>query len=290
MTNHLSFSGHETFACKTLWLKKGYDFVINGGDFNAASAVSDLGVGKNMVSSIRFWLKAFGVTENDRASILGNKLFDNNGWDPYCEDIVTLWLLHYSIVSLKIASIYNIAFTGLKRNKIEFSRTDLSKYIEMICRQKSQLNAFNKRTVNKDIGVFLQNYVYPTKAKSVDDYSNLLLNLNLVHKTDTKVEEKGIAENLYQFDFKTSEDINPTIILYALLDYSDRDNVLSNDKVSDLSLIFCVSENEFKSILRNLSKQNPNIITYSDNSGIINVGVNKDVDKFDILDSYYRSL
>lgn len=290
MTNHLSFSGHETFACKTLWLKKGYDFVINGGDFNAASAVSDLGVGKNMVSSIRFWLKAFGVTENDRPTIFGDRLFGNNGWDPYCEDIVTLWLLHYSIASLKIASIYNLAFTGLKRNKIEFSRTDLSKYIEMVCRQKSQLNAFNKRTVNKDIGVFLQNYVYPTKAKSVDDYSNLLLNLNLVHKTDTKVEEKGIAENLYQFDFKTSEDINPTIILYALLDYSDRDNVLSNDKVSDLSLIFCVSENEFKSILRNLSKQNPNIITYSDNSGIINVGVNKDVDKFDILDSYYRSL
>lgn len=290
MTNHLSFSGHETFACKTLWLKKGYDFVVNGGDFNAARAVSDLGVGKNMVSSIRFWLKAFGVTENDRPTILGNKLFDNNGWDPYCEDIATLWLLHYAIVSLNIASIYYISFTGLKRNKIEFSRTDLSKYIEMVCRQKSQLNTFNKRTVNKDIGVFLQNYVYPTKAKSVDDYSNLLLNLNLIHKTDTKVEEKGIAENLYQFDFKTSEDINPAIILYALLDYSDRDNVLSNDKVSDLSLIFCVSENRFKFILRNLSKQYPNIITYSDNSGIINVGVNNEVDKFDILDSYYRSL
>ena len=201
MTNHLSFSGHETFACKTLWLKKGYDFVVNRGDFNAASAVSDLGVGKNMVSSIRFWLKAFGITENDRPTLLGDKIFDDNGWDPYCEDITTLWLLHYSIVSVGIASIYNLAFTGLKRNKIEFARTDLSNYIEMVCRQKSQLNAYNERTVNKDIGVFLQNYAYPVKAKSIEDYSNLLLNLGLIHNTETKIAANGTAEYLYQFDY-----------------------------------------------------------------------------------------
>lgn len=289
MTNHLSFSGHETFACKTLWLKKGYDFVVNGGDFNAVSAVSDLGVGKNMVSSIRFWLKAFGITENDRPTLLGDKIFDDNGWDPYCEDITTLWLLHYSIVSVGIASIYNLAFTGLKRNKIEFTKTDLSNYIEMVCRQKSQLNAYNERTVNKDIGVFLQNYAYPVKAKSVEDYSNLFLNLELIHNTETKITANGTAEYLYQFDFKSLENINPSVVLYALLDYSDKDVVLSNDKISDLALIFCLSENDFKTMLRNISKQCPGIVTYSDNSGIINVGVNKDVDKFEILD-YYRSL
>lgn len=290
MTNHLSFSGHETFACKTLWLKKGYDFVVNGGDFNAASAVSDLGVGKNMVSSIRFWLKAFDITENDRPTLLGDKIFDDNGWDPYCEDMSTMWLLHYSIVSLGIASIYNIAFTGLKRNKIEFTRTDLSNYIEMVCRQESQLNAYNERTVNKDIGVFLQNYAYPVKAKSVEDYSNLLLNLELIHNTETKITANGTAEYLYQFDFKSLENINPSVVLYALLDYSDKDIVLSNDKISDLALIFCLSEDDFKTMLRNISKQYPDIVTYSDNSGIINVGVNKDVDKFEVLDNYYRSL
>ena len=28
-----TFSGHESFTCKTLWLKKGYDFIL---DSNAA--------------------------------------------------------------------------------------------------------------------------------------------------------------------------------------------------------------------------------------------------------------
>ena len=44
-----TFSGHESFPCKTLWLKKGYDFVKDNKDFNRPEAVIDLRVGKNMV-------------------------------------------------------------------------------------------------------------------------------------------------------------------------------------------------------------------------------------------------
>lgn len=33
--------------------------MIDGGNFNASDAVIALGVGKNMVSSIRYWLKVF---------------------------------------------------------------------------------------------------------------------------------------------------------------------------------------------------------------------------------------
>ena len=60
-----TFSGHETFHCKGLWLKKGYDFVKEGHSFNDEDAVVSLGVGKNMVSSIRYWLRAFGVINQD---------------------------------------------------------------------------------------------------------------------------------------------------------------------------------------------------------------------------------
>lgn len=66
------FSGHESFPCKSLWLKKGYDFVANKNNFNSPDAVITLGVGKNMVSSIRFWLRAFGITDNDVLTELGD--------------------------------------------------------------------------------------------------------------------------------------------------------------------------------------------------------------------------
>ena len=48
LINKYTFSGHETFACKSLWLKKGYDFVKDGHSFNDEDAVVALGVGKNM--------------------------------------------------------------------------------------------------------------------------------------------------------------------------------------------------------------------------------------------------
>jgi hypothetical protein len=51
-----SFSGHETLACRNLWLKKGYDFVTSGKKFKEEDAVVMLGVGKNMVGVIRFWM------------------------------------------------------------------------------------------------------------------------------------------------------------------------------------------------------------------------------------------
>jgi hypothetical protein len=83
-----SFSGHDSFQCRQLWLKKGYDFVQEGKNFNDDDAFVQLGVGKNMVSSIRFWLKAFNVIDNkDKPTEFGKRLFDDeDGYDPFLED------------------------------------------------------------------------------------------------------------------------------------------------------------------------------------------------------------
>lgn len=66
-TTRSIFSGHETFQCRHLWLKKGYDYAKAGKSFSAEDAVVELGVGKNMVTSIRFWMRAFDLMEaNDQ--------------------------------------------------------------------------------------------------------------------------------------------------------------------------------------------------------------------------------
>ena len=54
----LSFSGHESFQCRSLWLKKGFDFVKAGRSFLNEDAVVELGVGKNMVSQCQPLLDA----------------------------------------------------------------------------------------------------------------------------------------------------------------------------------------------------------------------------------------
>ena len=118
-----SFSGHDSFQCKQLWLKKGYDFVNEGNNFNSEEAVIQLGVGKNMVSSIRFWLKAFNIIDTkDVPTQFGRLLFDDDaGFDPFLEDEGSLWLLHYQLVKNGYSSIYYIIFNEFRKEKLFFS-------------------------------------------------------------------------------------------------------------------------------------------------------------------------
>jgi hypothetical protein len=138
-----TFSGHDSFQCRQLWLKKGYDYVIEGKNFNDEDAVVQLGVGKNMVSSIRFWLKAFNIIDNrDFPTEFGKRLFDdNNGYDPFLEDEASLWLLHYQLVKNGVASIYSIIFNEFRKEKLFFSKETFVNYVKRIDKVSVVLSA-----------------------------------------------------------------------------------------------------------------------------------------------------
>ena len=64
----LRFSGHDTFHCKEQWLLKGLQVFDNQGGvdfFRRNEAIPLLGVGKNMVRSILYWLKSFGILNGE---------------------------------------------------------------------------------------------------------------------------------------------------------------------------------------------------------------------------------
>lgn len=134
-----SFSGHESFPCKSMWLKKGYDYLVNDNMFTDPDAVVKLGVGKNMVQSIRFWLKAFGLSKDDEVTDIAKYLFDDkNGKDPYAEDNFTLWILHYLLVMTNFSSIYHLVFIDLQREKKEFDKKQLLSFIKRKCNVPEQ--------------------------------------------------------------------------------------------------------------------------------------------------------
>lgn len=74
--------------------KKGYEYLVGHNKFTDLDAVVKLGVGENTVQSIRFWLRAFGLLNDDKATEIAHYLFDErDGRDPYAEDNATLWIL-----------------------------------------------------------------------------------------------------------------------------------------------------------------------------------------------------
>src|SRR5215203_4457135 len=86
--NKFIFSGHESFQCRQQWLKKGYDYVKSNKSFSDEDAVVELGVGKNMVNSVKFWLKAFSIIDtSEKITLFGDFIFnDETGFDKYLED------------------------------------------------------------------------------------------------------------------------------------------------------------------------------------------------------------
>ena len=274
-----SFSGHESFHCKSLWLKKGYDFIDSNKHFSDTDAVVNLGVGKNMVTSIRFWMKAFSLTQEDQLNTLSHYIFNSEkGKDPFCEDIATLWLLHYTLVNAEIASLYSLAFVEFQRERKEFDKNLLLSFIKRKCSAPDQKNTYNENTVSKDISVLLQNYVQPSDLKQLEKYSALLINLGLI---------KEIDKGLFRFQEISPNSIPDAVILYALWDLKGNDKLVSFDKIQRLSLIFCIPTASFLEKMRDLSEKYPHYIRYSDNSGIRNIYFCENIKSISLLDTYY---
>ena len=278
-----TFSGHESFPCKSLWLKKGYDFVIGGNDFNSPQAVIGLGVGKNMVASIRFWLKAFGITEYDKVTWLGDYLFnEKNGKDKYLEDIATLWLLHFNLVFSEEATLYKMFFCGVQRERTHFEREQVLTYVKLRMVEAGKMMLFNANTVKKDIGVLLQNYSLPRKPQSNEDFSSLLIDLDLIRQSS---ESKG-----YYFNIDGKRKVTKEIFLYGLLKLKELegDNSIAFDTIQErVGLVFCMQDYETIEMLKQLAGEYSRYFIYSDVAGIKQIQFTEDLDIAQVLDNYY---
>jgi len=281
-----TFSGHDSFQCRQLWLKKGYDYVLEGKNFNDEDAVVQLGVGKNMVSSIRFWLKAFNIIDNkDIPTEFGKRLFDEeNGYDPFLEDEASLWLLHYQLVKNDFASIYSIIFNEFRKEKLFFNKGTFVNYVKRIGESNPVLN-FNENTVAKDFIVFSNLYKSDPDSKDVEDsFSGILSEIELLKTTGKGKEEQFYIENTER------DNLPESVVLYIILDNPNYGNSISlNSLEFDLNSpgsIFALNRSGLMNKISDLVGDFKDI-TFTDQAGIKELQFKNKVDAYTILDKYY---
>ena len=222
----------------------------------------------------------FSLTNEDALTDLAEYIFNTHtGRDPFCEDIATLWVLHYNLIKSQVASLYQLAFVDFQRERKEFDKSQLQSFVKRKCNIPEQKNVYNENTVSKDINVFLQSYVEPNDLKQLERYSAMLINLGLIREI-----EKGE----YRFQEMDVNSIPDVVILYALCNMKGEDKLLSFDKIQELSLIFCVPIVAFLDKIRHIAELYPENITYSDNSGIRNIYFKEKQESLDLLDMYYN--
>lgn len=281
MNNKLIFSGHDTFHCRLFWLKKGFDYISEKDSFKDNSGV-DLGVGRNMVNAIRFWLRSFGViTGEKKINPLYQLLLSDNGWDPYLEHEATLYLLHYELCAHNHASIYNLIFRELRKIKPEFSRQHFVDYIKGL--DTSQ----NEKILEKDFSVFVRTYASRNEKSKEDSFSGLMTELNLLKEVGTNQKN----EKLYRIANDNQTHIPVEILFYGILKNKNYSNSISFKSLySDekgIGNIFCFEQDKLEDKLIELSEKF-DYVTYNSEAGVKELQLKIKPDPLNILKLYYE--
>ena len=284
----LTFSGHETFSCRTYWPKKGYEFINKGYKFNEKDALVKLGVGKNMVSSIKHWLKSFGIVDTDsEISSFWSKIIDDKGYDPFLENRATQWLLHYYIVKTNYASLYNLFFNHYRKEKVEFVKSHFVRFVITILEQLKFKN-FTLNTIEKDVSVLLKNYCFSNslKVNLEDDLSSLLIELELIEKVNII----GSSEQHYAFNINERRDLPWQVFLFVILDNFNNEIAIDLHSLetneNSPALLFCMNKSGILDKMQEVAEHVDEIV-YKNDAGIITIsGLNK-LNKNIILEEYY---
>jgi hypothetical protein len=293
---NLRFSGHDTFHCKEQWLLKGIQLIENktiSNPFSEDVAIPILGVGKNMVRSINYWLKSFGLIDtNNYLTDFAKLIFANEfGFDKYIEKVGTLWLLQYTLCKNEYASIFNLIFSDFFSDKasFEFSESQVINHINRKLLTQNQRGISNT-TISSDFKVFIKTYVSPTKHNNKtfeDDLSAPLIQLGLIINTK-RVNSKG--ETVFKLN-KTDQNTIPTeIFIYCLIqEFGDNCSINIDSLRRTIGSYLCITNDGLEKLIEQ-SCNLYNEIVYKDDAGIKQLQIKKTNEHFltSLLSNYYE--
>ncbi len=190
-----SFSGHESFPLRYAWLKKGYDALKrDAAVFSQEGAMTDLGVGKNMVRSIRHWGVVCGLWDarpetrgRDLApTALGDALLGPDGWDPFMDEVGTIWLLHW-LLTRDPESATSFWWLFSRQKPGSFTKEELEGELREIAHAADGGRAVPESTIKRDVDVLIRCY---TRARgergedAEDTINSPLMALGLVRPVE----------------------------------------------------------------------------------------------------------
>ena len=223
----MRYSGHESFACRYAWLPKAYRALRKSPSIlsDEERAMVELGVGKNMVRSIRFWVEVMGVAApHDRRRAFeptpfGHALFAEDGFDPFLEDIRTLWLLHWHLATHAEDPVF--AWRYLLNH---WPHAQLTRSEALAAFRRESENAglsHSDVTLGQHLDVFLHTYLPSrTSASAEDSIDCPLVELAfLQHVGEQRMGDTGRREPVYAFRREAKSDVTAELFEYCLHDF-----------------------------------------------------------------------
>ena len=295
-TGLISFSGHETFTLRHGWLKKAVDAVnADAQIFTNDKAMVELGVGKNMVRSIRHWSLAADVLKEipgTRGADLcptefGSLVFGPQGYDPFLEDLNTLWLLHWKLATNERRSTgWCWMFSMLRKD--EFTRESL---LDLFTAELKRRNIAgpSESSLRRDIDCAIRTYTGTrTKAELLEESLECpLVELQLITTDQDSV--------LFRFNRGPQASLSDQVFLYCLLEFWEKHRSGDSLAFSEIAFaagspgtVFKMDENSIASRLERLDRLTGGDLIYDETSGLKQVYRRGDPSGRTALDRHYE--
>jgi hypothetical protein len=279
----IKLQGHEKFSLREGWLNKGLIMVKkNPNAFQGKDGPDIFGIGNNMVKSLRYWLKAFGLIEEvsgkgARLTEMGELILRN---DPYFEDVFTIWLLHsYIAKNRDEATSWYIFF-----NKVDVQDLDKEQIEKILLREITKYAAgvvFSEKSVGNDLDVILNMY---GKTKELSDPED---------KSNSPLSQLGLIKNNGGKYFKyhpNRKDVNELVILQELAYLLEgKESIAIEDAVNGengLARIYQISEVTANEILDRLDALE--YIRVNRTAGLDMIYKTKDFSAISVVEEYYN--
>lgn len=296
-------SGHESFPCRYSWLPK----AVRGLNDNAKlfsddeQAMVALGVGKNMVRSIRFWIHATGVaapeTKGNGYSLtdVGRVLLGDRGLDPFLEDSSTLWLMHWNLSTNLENPLLAWDYLLNRWHEPELARNAA---LKILAKEASKLDdGISMVTLEQHLDTFLHTYV-PTRGRKgqvqEDNLDCPLVELEFL----VKVGERGVGkrEAIYSFRREEKPEISLDLFSYSLDDFwrkrHENESTLPLREIAhghgSPGQIFKLPEEDIRVRLDLLSRQADGLFSYSESAHFQQVRRRKAANKTTVLKAIYK--
>lgn len=239
---------HETFSIREGWIEKGLIKLNNNPQcMKKDGGPRNLGLGSNMVKSLRYWLTAcqlvtFNSQTGGTLTNIANVIFE---YDMYLEKRISWWIIHYYLVTnFEDAPVFN-RFFNMPITKVE--KESLVLNLKESFEEEYELGAVS--SLEDDVTVLLKTYSYSYVDDPENNSNCPLGKLGLLKPLDKKI---------YMKTQPTYDSLDSKVIYIAICDYcrengiegsfnledymNSQNNVLSIFNINKSSLIMYLEE------------------------------------------------
>lgn len=300
MEKKLKFSGHQTFTFRYGWLEKGVRAVEESPQvFTADDAIVRLGVGKNMVESIRHWCLMTQLIQANteptslpspgfRTTQIAQRLLLTPGFDPFFEDDASLWLIHWLLVSNPfIGSSWQLAFGHFHRP--DFSKRELVDFVKAYAERHSV--RITESSLVRDIDCLLRSYLAVRDGGRGEVAEETF---------DCPLQELGLIQpspdgEFYRFSIGPKPSLPPPVFAFALDQFfraakADRSTISVQEclyGIGSPGQAFKLDENSLVDYVESIELVTAGAITLDETAGLKQIYRRRNLDPLKLLENHY---